>query len=314
MRETTQRAGRRARAAAQGLRSLLDWRHLTDVKLAVGRLETRQVVRLEPSEIERSEFRVFSQWGEDGIIQFLLHHCNITVPTFIEFGVESYRESNTRFLLQNDFWRGLIIDGSGGHRRFLQLSGLSWRHDISAITSFITAENIDELIRSSGIAGEIGILSVDVDGVDYWILESITAVSPQMVIVEYNGFFGPELAVTVPYNSEFRREEASPSRFYWGASLRAFDDLLGPKGYALVYCNRAGNNAFFVRRDCLGDAIACTVDDAFRSPSYWEQDVRRDPDEMFRMLGALQYFDLHLLQSLSATDLGDRIAAAKTQR
>ena len=69
--------------------------------------------------------------GEDGIIQFLLCHCNTAVPTFIEFGVQSYRDSNTRFLLQNDFWRGLIIDGSGDHGRFLQLSGLSWRHIIS---------------------------------------------------------------------------------------------------------------------------------------------------------------------------------------
>jgi len=115
----------------------------------------------------------------------------------------------------------------------------------------VTRENIDTLLADQGLSGDIGLLSIDIDGVDYWVWEAITAVSPAIVVIEYNARFGAERAVSVPYDAGFVRSKAHHSMIYYGASLRALCLLGKRKGYALVGCNSAGNNAFFVRRDLL---------------------------------------------------------------
>jgi hypothetical protein len=311
----------RLRTTAKSLRGYADGVAGDDIKLALGRIETRQIKNLGPTGIDDAEFKVFSQWGEDGLIQFLLHHGRIDAHSFVEFGVESYRESNTRFLLQHDHWSGLIIDGGSEHVDFLRRSGLLWKHDITAASSFVTAENIDELIVSHGFEGQVGILSVDVDGVDYWIIDKITSISPQIVVVEYNGFFGPELALTVPYRPDFMRGSAHPSNFYWGASLAAFESQLRNRDYALVGCNSAGNNAFFVRRDCLGALVARTVEEAFKSPTYWEYSnaagsspVGRNRFAMFELLGDLPFIDVLTGSALAASTVAELAMANDQQR
>jgi hypothetical protein len=250
----------------------------------LGGVESRQVAALGPGDIARAEFQVFSQFGEDGIIQFLVQRVPIENEAFIEFGVSDYRESNTRFLLVHDNWRGLIMDGGGSMHEFLRSTGLAWRHDIDAKTAFIDRANINDLIRSAGIAGEIGLLSIDLDGNDYWVLEAIDVVTPSILVVEYNSTFGPTAAVTVPYDPRFDRTEKHYSGLYWGASIAAITQLAGRKGYALVGGNRAGNNAFFVRRDVLQDVPQVTVEAAYRPSRFRES---RDHD------GALTYLSSH---------------------
>lgn len=238
-------------------------RQLDELRLAIGRLESRRARSRECTGLRDAEFKVFSQFGEDGIIQYLLARVPIANPTFVEFGVQDYSESNTRFLLGNDGWRGLIIDAGSAHRRFIAERELDWRHDLTAISAFITRENIDGLLRAAGFAGDIGLLSVDIDGNDYWVLEAIEAVSPRILVVEYNALFGPELAVTIPYAPGFERHRAHWSGAYYGASLAGLAELGARKGYGLVGCNSAGNNAFFVRRDVLGDLPALAPRDAW---------------------------------------------------
>jgi hypothetical protein len=225
---------------------------LDALRLALGRREARTVRGATFPSLRDAEFQVFSQWGEDGIIQYLLGRVPIDNPTFVEFGVEDYSESNTRFLLCHDDWSGLVIDGGDRHQRFIRERGLDWRHDLQAVRAFVTRENIDELLAGAGLRGDIGLLSVDIDGNDYWVLEAIRSVSPRILIVEYNSTFGPDHAITVPYRPDFRRERAHWSRLYYGASLAALVHLAAAKGYAFVGSNRAGNNAFFVRRDVAG--------------------------------------------------------------
>lgn len=220
--------------------------------LAVGRQESRWARGATCDRISGAEFRVFSQWGEDGIIQYLLGRVPIENPTFVEFGVQDYRESNTRFLLVNDNWRGLILDSGDAHQRFLASDPTGWRHDIRALTAFVTAENIDELISSAGLTGDVGLLSIDIDGNDYWILRAIDCVSPRILVVEYNSVFGRDRAVTIPYAPRFDRTRAHFSNLYFGASLAAICEAAAAKGYAFVGSNSAGCNAFFVRRDVLG--------------------------------------------------------------
>lgn len=207
--------------------------------------------RSEIQSLADAEFQVYSQWGEDGILQHLLRHVEIPRRIFVEFGVESYREANTRWLLVEHGWGGLVIDGSEENVAEIKRDPIYWKHPLKALCSFVTRENIDDLIRGEGVSGEIGLLSVDIDGVDYWVWEAITVVDPAIVVVEYNSLFGPDRAVTVPYRGDFVRQEAHPSCSYYGASIRALESLGRRKGYALVGSNSAGNNAFFVRRDLL---------------------------------------------------------------
>jgi hypothetical protein len=203
----------------------------------------------DPKQLSDVEFRVFSQYGEDGIIQYLINKIPEIPKSFIEFGVESYVEANTRFLLMHDHWRGLILDGSQDNMDIVKKLDLYWQYDLTAVAAFITRENINQLFEKHGFTGEIGLLSIDIDGNDYWVWESINVVSPVIVITEYNANFGAEKAISVPYDPEFVRSKAHHSHLYFGASLSAFYKLASKKGYDFVGCNKAGNNAFFVRKD-----------------------------------------------------------------
>jgi hypothetical protein len=219
------------------------------IQEALGRIESRQLRDQPMADIHGSEFRVFSQWGEDGILQHILKQIAPSRKIFVEFGVENYTESNTRFLLVNDSWAGLVIDGSSKNIEFVKNDDIYWQHNLKAQQGFITRENINDLIHGNGIAGEIGLLSIDIDGNDYWVWEAIDVVCPSVVVVEYNSRFGPERAVTVPYDPAFVRSSAHHSNIYYGASLAALCSLSKRKGYSFVGCNTAGNNAFFVRSE-----------------------------------------------------------------
>jgi len=230
-------------------------------KVLINQIAARGVL----SDIRDAEFKVFSQFGEDGILQYLIRQTRIPreLHTFVEFGVETYSEANTRFLLANDNWRGLIMDGGADNIARVKESPLYWRHALTAMAAFIDAENINQLIADAGFTGEIGILSVDIDGNDYWVWERIDVVNPIIVVAEYNSVFGPDLAVTVPYDPTFVRGKAHHTNLYWGCSLRALQILGDKKGYALVGSNNAGNNAFFVRRDHLYDLKEVSVASAY---------------------------------------------------
>lgn len=220
---------------------------------------------------ENAEFKVFSQWGEDGIIQYLVNNLTINNKVFVEFGVEDYEESNTRFLLMHDLWSGLIIDGGADNIDKIKSSELYWRYRLNAVCSFVTVENINRLLIDNGISGNIGILSIDIDGNDYWVWKAINCVSPDIVICEYNYRFGKTDAVTIPYKSDFVRWDANYSGIYYGASIAALTKLGREKGYALVYGNRNGNNAFFVKRELLNEKIKeIPIEVAYRVGSFRE--------------------------------------------
>ncbi len=195
------------------------------------------------------EFQVFSQRGEDGIIQYIINNIEIPNKIFIEFGVENYTESNTRFLLVNDNWAGLVIDGSKKNIQFIQSDFIYWKYDLTAYHSFITRDNINQLISRYTACTDIGLLSIDIDGNDYWIWDAIDVIKPRVVICEYNSAFGSDKQVTVPYDSSFVRRKAHYSDLYFGASLPAFVYLAEKKGYDFIGVASTGVNAFFARKD-----------------------------------------------------------------
>ncbi len=216
---------------------------------ALGRVEGRQLEGRKSTTLTDQEFRVFSQWGEDGILQFLLRHVPVSSKRFVEFGVQDYQEANTRFLLVKDNWKGLVLDGSAENMERLRSHRLHWFQNLTAVSSFVTAENINDLLASNGFTGKIGLLSVDIDGNDFWVWNAIHKVEADIVVCEYNYRFGPSRPVVVPYSPDFQREKAHYSKIYYGASLNALCLLADRKGYAFVGCNSNGVNAFFVRRE-----------------------------------------------------------------
>jgi hypothetical protein len=201
------------------------------------------------SQLSEAEFRVFSQNGEDGILQFILGHCDDVPDIFVEFGVETYTEANTRLLLEFCNWRGVILDSDPRLETEIVKNAFYSRHDLLAKSAFITRDNINDILHSTGLRGPIGVLSIDIDGNDYWIWEALDGVSPAVVICEYNSVFGPDSAISVPYAEKFDRREAHYSLLYAGCSIAALCHLADRKGYDFIGSNSFGNNAFFIRRD-----------------------------------------------------------------
>ncbi len=246
---------------------------LAETKILSARILINQMKAQAPfRSISEAEFKVFSQFGDDGIIQFLIRETAIAPNerSFVEFGVQDYLESNTRFLLMNDNWGGLIMDGSREHMEMVRNSAWYWRYDLTALCAFVTCDNINALLREHRDSNGLGLLSIDIDGNDYWVWEKIDAVAPVIVVVEYNSVFGPEKAVTVPYEPVFMRATAHYSHLYWGCSLAALCRLAERKGYAFVGSNSAGNNAYFVRKDRLGGLCALTSAEGFVNSRFRE--------------------------------------------
>ncbi len=207
------------------------------------------------SKFTEIEFQVFSQFGDDGIIQYLINKIDIPNKIFIEFGVENYKESNTRFLLINNKWSGFVIDGSSSNIECIKKDFLYSHFDLHAQEGFITINNINHLIKSFidiGYPTEIGLLSIDIDGNDYWIWKEINIINPVIVIIEYNSLFGPEKPWTIPYQDDFYRLKIDPLFQYWGVSISALCHLGEDKGYDFIGCNSQGNNAYFIRKDKRG--------------------------------------------------------------
>lgn len=222
--------------------------------MLLGRIASWQVRSMKSiCSLSDVEFKVFSQFGEDGIIDWLVERAQIPphLRTFVEFGVESYAESNTRFLLENRNWSGFVLDGDPANIELLRKrdSQLFWHHNLIARSAFVSSETINDLLTGAGISGEIGLLSIDIDGNDYWVWEAITAVSPILCICEYNAVFGDVWPVTIPYNREFVRSRPEFHNLYFGASITALQSLAKSKGYQFLGTTSEGINAFFIRED-----------------------------------------------------------------
>ena len=241
------------------------------------------------------EFQIFSQWGDDGIIQYLVNKLEIPNKTFIEFGVENYRESNTRFLLINNNWIGYVIDGSEKNIEYIRGDKISWAYELHAECAFINKENINELIGRAKFNPEIGILSIDIDGNDYWIMESIDCINPIILIAEYNSLFGKNTLWTVPYDPLFIRGEKHPSLVYYGASLKALESQASKKGYSLIGCNSKGNNAYFIRNDKLGFFKRTSVEEAYVLSTFREaliDGMRPSGTERIKLIEGMEIFDI----------------------
>ena len=198
-------------------------------------------------------FRVHSQHEEDGILNFIFSLIGTTNKRCVEICAGDGIECNTANLIINHRWIGLLIDGNEINiekaKQFYSanLDTKFWPPTI--IKEWITKDNVNRVIQENGFTGQIDLLSLDIDGIDYWLWEEISCISPRVVVLEFNHLWGPDASVTVPYRDDFVAEFTQYGSDYAGASLKAFVKLNRKKGYRLVGTNAIATNAFFVRND-----------------------------------------------------------------
>lgn len=200
-------------------------------------------------DLSEVEFQVYSQWGEDGIIDWLVNKFPEIPKSFLEIGTENYKESNTRFLLVNKNWDGFIIEADKNSVKDIKSQRVYWRHNLTIENQFVDQNNINTIIKRINIPKKLGLLSLDIDGIDYWVLKKLSVLEPSIVICEYNSLFGQKKAITVPYKKNYIRSNEHYSNLFYGASIKAFIDLLKKRNYFFIGTNSAGNNAFFVNQN-----------------------------------------------------------------
>jgi hypothetical protein len=208
---------------------------------------------LEPLRLTRFGHKTFSQNDEDGIVLEIFNRIGVRSRQFVEFGVQGGTECNTALLLAAG-WTGLWLDSSAKDIDAVKTaqSDAIVANRLSAVNAFVTAENISTLLGDwratiSSSNDEIDLLSIDIDGNDYWVWKSMETIRSRVVVIEYNASYPPPVDFLVPYAPDAVWNETN----YFGASLTMLEKLGRAKGYALVGCCLAGVNAFFVREDEL---------------------------------------------------------------
>jgi hypothetical protein len=222
----------------------------------------------DPRRLNKSEYKVFSQTGEDGMIAEIFRRIGTTDRTFVEFAAGDGIENNSRYLLISG-WRGLWIEAHQGYIdeiarnrvREIQQGTLRLLHE------FISAENIESLFEKGDVPEDFDLLSIDMDRNDYWVWKQIVRYRPRVVVIEYNSIFPPGCRWVVEYAPSTTWDGTSN----YGASLSALELLGKEKGYKLVGCNLAGVNAFFVREDLVGEHFCgpFTAENHYEPPRYY---------------------------------------------
>jgi len=206
--------------------------------------------------IKRYERNWYSQNGEDGILKLIFAQIGATNKFYVEFGVEDGSECNTRYLRERFGWIGLMMDG-GSHAAPVG----------NVRREFITAENICSLFEKYKVPKEFDLLSIDIDGNDYWVWKAIQGYSPRVVVIEYNSSIKPNESKTVPYDPNFLWDGTN----YFGASILALAKLGLAKGYTLIGCDKQGINAFFLRDDLIDERfVVRSIAELYAEPRYGE--------------------------------------------
>ena len=246
------RPWRRRRRALE--RKLIDLEKITRSMVKVSSWNLHQKILAEPRYMEkkrllRSGFKAYSQNEEDGIIQEIFRRIGTTTKIFIEIGVGNGLENNTLYLLLQG-WCGLWIEGNP---KFVDHINKKFSFALNNGTlivehAWVQRNNINQLMaKRKKSAEEIDLLSLDIDGNDYHVLEAIEPLNARVVVFEYNPKYRPPVKWVMEYNPDHSFDDSD----YYGSSLKSFEILLSKKGYKLIGCNLYGVNAFFVREDLV---------------------------------------------------------------
>lgn len=198
-------------------------------------------------------FRCYSQNDEDGILLYLFTMIGETNKRCVEICAGDGFQCNTANLLLNHGWEGLLLDGDRANvkrgRRFFRRDLRTRRWPPTFLHTWVTRDNVEQLLEDNGFSGPIDLLSLDIDGNDYWLWQAISCIDPRVVVLECNDILGAEQSVTIPYSDDFVAVLGAYGTEYAGASLPAFTKLGREKGYRLIGCEKLGFNVFFMRDD-----------------------------------------------------------------
>ena len=195
------------------------------------------------------DYKVYSQNGEDGIIDYLISQLNIQKPKFIEIGVGDYTEANTRFLFERTSCEGLIVDIINNFETEVKKNLSIWKGNLKIVEKKIEPQNLISTLKDKNFYEKIDLFSLDIDGYDYWVLKELPKNFSKIIVAEFNPYFGSELQITVPYKKDFNRSNYHPSNLCFGASLKAIIKLLADKNFKFIGTNLFRNNAFFINED-----------------------------------------------------------------
>lgn len=203
-------------------------------------------------------FRMYSQNDEDGLLLYIYSQIGFTNKVCVDIAFSTPFGANVTNLICNWGFDGLLIECKD-NKESIEFFGNHPDTKIfppKIIKKWVTTQNVNQLLKENNIQGEIDLLSLDIDGVDYWIWKAINTIQPRVVLLEYMNIFDAKTALTVPYSNNFDRFKIHED--FYGASLHAFVKLGEKKGYRLIGCNKYGFNAFFLRED-LGKNILPTI-------------------------------------------------------
>jgi tetratricopeptide (TPR) repeat protein len=207
------------------------------------------------------ERRMHSQNGEDGILYEILRRVGVGPRFCVEFGAEDGHQGNTAYLIREEGWAGLLLEADEASYRRLAERYIE-RPDVRCVHAAVTAENIEDLLAAHGVPQDLDVLSIDIDGNDYWVWAAVKAWRPRVVVIEYNASYPPPRRWVMAYNPTHRWDGTD----YFGASLASLTALGVKKGYRLVGTDSSGVNAFFVRTDCAGQQFTAPAVWLFYSP------------------------------------------------
>jgi len=238
-----------------------------------------------PQRLTARRFRMNSQNDEDGLTSALIREAGLSARRFVEIGCGK-NGGNSGFLAQECGWSGLMIDA---HKIRVDYVQRHFGAAVAARQEWVTCDNVNTILGKTGFDDDIDLLSIDIDGNDYWVWEALDAITPGLVIIEFNSMFGPDRAVVVPYNPEFDRhglaeEHLEWGNFYYGASLRAATHLANRKGYRLVAVEPRGINAYFLRNDLAPSIPAADPADAYRIPPQYNRFASSRDEGFFAFL------------------------------
>ena len=231
----------------------------------------------EISKINDLDYKIFSQNGEDGIIDYLLTSLKIENPKFVEIGVGDYLESNTRYIFERTSSKGLIIDCIEEFQKKVSNNFKLWKGDLTIVQTFVNSENILEILKKNNFTNDLDLFSLDVDGIDYWILKKLPNNFSKIAVIEYNSVYGPNIEVTVPNKPQFNRTEYHYSNLCFGVSLKALINLMNLKGFVFLGSNLTRCNAFFVSHEYLKN-INLEIIDINKLNKHTDSNIRESRD------------------------------------
>ena len=228
-------------------------------------------------DLDELNFKIYSQSGEDGIIDYLLYSLKIKKPKFVEIGIGDYWESNTRFIFEKTSCKGLVIDTIENLEQKVMKNVKFWKGDLTVLQKEIDSDNILEILHNRNFDKNIDLFSIDIDGVDYWVLEKLPNEFAKIIVAEYNAHFGDELMVSVPNIKGFQREKYHYSHLCFGTSIKALISLLNKKGYIFLGSNIFRTNAFFILKK-LQDKINLNLSETNQLNTHVDSNIRESRD------------------------------------